>query len=109
MKLQKIEQMKNEITELDKKIEGRMSSFMGNIEDLEAFICNAINRESHALTTPEYAGIKPTLRQYELLSFDIFTLKEILSFLSTKQMTEYYLEKETKNLNNGSIIDPSLN
>jgi hypothetical protein len=82
------QELRKEIKKIDKLIISRASEFIGEVSDFSWFLRRGIAKELHAMTSSEYELIKPTLREFEDIMFNIEMLNDIFDKISEREYLE---------------------
>lgn len=86
---------KQQIEQLEKIIGNRATEFIGEVGDFQWFLKQGIAKELHSMTTREYQGLKPSLRDIEDIMFNITILNDMFDLLSKREYLESELAKTT--------------
>lgn len=87
------QELKSRLTELDTKIEIQISEFSGDLSQFHFFLKQSMTMQLHAFTSNEYPYIKPSLKEFEDIMFNIDTLNAVLDIVKEKQYLETELDK----------------
>ncbi|MBC7748651.1 MAG: hypothetical protein H7Z76_08790 [Methylotenera sp.] len=89
-----MENLENKIKALETQINICSSAMIGEVEEFQMFLRQAMTMQLHAFTANDYPYTKPNLKEFEEIMFNIDMLHEMLDLTIEKQILESYLEQE---------------